>query len=104
MFGLFLKKEYYIGWSSSTAQNGGPSELCGVAGVTPTVLPISVWSERGLEGKLVRQMDRRYDKWMRGLGDSQLCDPDDTKSYPQQACGWRGIAKNCCLLDHLEGC
>ena len=29
--------------------------------LTPTVLPISVWSGRGLEGKLVRQMDRIYE-------------------------------------------
>ena len=104
MFGLFLKKEYCIEWSSSSAWDGGTSEPCRTAGVTPTLLPISAWSGRGLEGKLGRQMERRCDKWMRGMGDSQLCDPDDTRSYPQQACGWWGIAKNCCLLDHLEGC
>ena len=91
MFGLFLKKEYCIEWSSSSAWNGGTSEPRRVAGVTPTLLPISAWSGRGLEGKLVRQMDRRCDNWMRGVVDSQLVDPDDTRSYPRQACGWREL-------------
>ena len=104
MFGLSLKKEYYIEWSSSRAWSDGTSEPCRVAGVTPTLMPISAWSGRGVEGKVVRQMDRRCDEWMRGMGDNQLYDSDDTRSYPQQACSWWGTAKNCCLLDHLEGC